>query len=113
VRQHDVHTEARHQRDDRLRHGERLSIRRRIRPAHRDLLAAQRFERTERAHQVHQIRHRLRRMVLIALQVDNRRPLRQHARAEALLNRRGDLRHVLVSLAQEDVVADADHFGHE
>ncbi len=52
MREGDLHAEAGHEADDPLRHRQRLAVAGRIGPAHRDLLAAQRVERTEVALQV-------------------------------------------------------------
>ena len=95
VREHDVHAEAREERRDALRHRQRPRVRRRVRPRHRDLEAAEVLAAVlaER----HQVGERLRRMVDVALKVDERdvRPLR-------------DLAHPEVALVGSEVVADGD-----
>ena len=60
-----------------------------------------------------QIRHRLRRMVNVALQIDHVGPLMQHAFLKTFLHRGGNLAHVTVALAEIHVVADADDLGQE
>ncbi len=52
-------------------------------------------------------------MVDVALQVDHRRPLRQHAVGETVVERGADFAHVRVARAEVHVVADADGLGTE
>ncbi len=113
VGEDDVHAEPGHQRDHPLRHRERLAVGGGVRPGHRQALAAQRLEAAVDADEVREVGEALRRVVEVALQVDHRRPLREHAFAVALGERGRDLRHVGVPFAEVHVVADADDLGEE
>ncbi len=113
MRERDVHAEAGHQADHALRHRQRLAVARRIRPGHRDLLALELVQAAEVLLQPRQVRHALRRVIDIALQVDHRRALRQHAVGETVVQCGADFAHVRVARAQVHVVADADGIGAE
>ena len=52
-----VHAEAGHQRDDALRHRERLAVRGRVGPGHGDLLALERLQAAEGLLQVQEVGH--------------------------------------------------------
>ena len=113
MRQHDVHAEPRHQRDDALRNRQRLAVAGRIGPAHRQLLAPEAVEAAADLHEVREIGQTLGGMVEIRLQVEHGRPLQQHALAMACGHRRRHLALVRVALTQEHVVPDADDLGEE
>ena len=63
--------------------------------------------------QVQRIGHALGRMVDIALKVDKRRDLLEHAVAVTLAHRLGNLMHIGVALADVHIIADTDNIGHE
>ena len=83
MRQHDVHAETGHQADDALRHGEGFAVGGRIGPAHGDLLALELFHSSEMVDDVQHVSHALGGVVDVALEVDQRGPLFQHAIAVA------------------------------
>ena len=109
----DVHTEAGHQADNALRHREGFAIARRVGPGHGDLLTFQILQRTKVLAQPGEIGHGLRRVVDIALQIDQRRSLRQDALLVAVVQRFADFAHVGVARAKEHVIANADGVGAE
>ena len=96
--QDDVEAEARHQRDEALRHRHRLRVARRVRPRDGDLAALE--VPAELLADRHQVGQRLERVVDVALHVEDR-----HG---GVL---GHLAHVAVALAGHEVVADGDARG--
>ena len=113
MREDHVHAETGHQADDALRDGKGLAVGGRIGPAHGDALSLELVRAAEAVDDVQHVRHALRRMVDVALEIDQRGALFEHAVAPAFLNRRGHRAHVGVALADVHVVADADDVGHE
>ena len=111
--QHHVHAEPGHQADDALGHGQGLAIAGGIGPGHGDLLALQVLHAAELVDDVQHVRHALGGMVHVALQVHQGGLLLQNAVPVALLHRVHEGLLVLVALADEHVVPDADDLGHE
>jgi len=113
VGQSDVHAITGHQGDDALGDREGLAVRGAVGPAHDDLLALQVLEAAKVLSEVAQVSSRLGRVVLVALQVDDAGGLGEDALLLALLAGVRDLELVLVALAEEEVVADADDLSEE
>ena len=67
VREGDIHSKTRHQADDPLRHREGFAIAWRVGPGHGDFFALQCLQRAEVFAQPGEIRHRLGRVVNVAL----------------------------------------------
>ena len=115
-----VHAEPRKQPRDALRHRQRLAVGRAVCPRHGDLLALEVLDRlvqivafAERVDAMQHVRHALRRVVDIALEVDQRGLLFEHARLVALGHGVDDVVHIRIALADVHIVADADDVGHE
>ena len=108
-----VHAEAGEQADHALGHGQGLAVGGRIGPGHSDLLALQVLHAAEVVDDVQHIGHALGGMVHIALQVHQGGLLLQDTVAVAFLHgvHKGLL--ILVTLADEHIIADADDVGHE
>ena len=109
MRQADVHAEAGHQTNDALRHGQRFAIARGIGPGHGDLLAFEVFQASEVFLQPGQIGHGLGGVINIALQIHQRRALRQYALCKPVIKRCADFAHVGIPGTKEHVVANPDH----
>ena len=111
--QHYVHTEAGHQADDALRHGQGLAVGGRIGPGHSDLLALQILHAAELVDHVEHIRHALGWVVHIALEVYQRGPLLQNAVPVAFIQgiHKGFL--IFVTLTDKHIIPDADDVRHE
>ena len=84
-----------------------------IGPGHGDLLALEILHTAEVVDDVKHIRHTLRRVVNVALEVHKRRALLENAVAVALFERVHEGLLILVTLADEHIVANADDVGHE
>ncbi|CCX41636.1 unknown [Clostridium sp. CAG:1024] len=111
--QGDVHAEAGEQADDALRDGQRLAVARAVGPGHGDLLALQVLDAAHLMDDVERIRHALRGMVDVALEIHERGLLLEHAVLVALRHGVDDLMHVGVALADVHIVADTDRVRHE
>ena len=109
----DVHAEAGEEADNALRDGEGLAVARGIGPGHGDLLPLEILHTAEVVDDVKHIRHTLRRVVNVALEVHKRRALLENAVAVALFERVHEGLLILVTLADEHIVANADDVGHE
>jgi hypothetical protein len=99
--------------DHSLRHRERLAVGRRVCPGHGHFLPAEVFHAPELGNEVREVGHALRGMVDVALQIDHRGPLLEHAVAETLIDGCRHFPHVGIALADVQVVADADDIRHE
>ena len=113
MRQRHVHPETGHQTDDALRYGKRLTVTGGVSPGHGDFLAFQVFQRTKVLAQPGEIGHGLGRVVDIALQVNQRRTLRQNALLIAIIQRGADFAHIGVARSQEHIVANTNGIGAE
>ena len=111
--QRDVHAEAGEQADDALRDGQRLAVAGAVGPGHGDLLALEVLHAAEVVDDVQHVGHALRRMVDVALQVDERRALLEDAVAVAFFQSVHERLLILVTLMDVHVVADADDVSHE
>ena len=109
----DVHAEAGEQADDALRDGQGLAVAGGIGPGHGDLLALEVLHAAEVVDDVEHIGHALGGMVDVALEVDERRALLEDTVAVALFERVDEGLLILVALADEHIVADADDVSHE
>ena len=109
----DIHAEAGEQADDALRDGQGLAVAGGIGPGHGDLLALEVLHAAEVVDDVEHIGHALRRVVDVALEVHKRRALFEDAVAVALFERVHEGLLILVALADEHIVANADDVGHE
>ena len=108
-----VHAEAGHEADDALGHGQGLAVGGRVGPGHGDLLTLQVFHTAELVDDVQHVGHALGGVVHIALEVHQRGLLLQDAVPVALLHGVHEGLLVLVALADEHIVPDADDVGHE
>ena len=111
--EHDLHAEARHQADNALRHREGFAVGGGIGPGHRYLFAPEVFHAAHLADDVESVCHGLRRVVDVALEIDESRALLEDAVFKALFDGVDDLVHIGVALADVHIVADADDVGHE
>ncbi len=111
--QHHMHAEPSHQADHALRYGQRFSVRRRIGPAHGNLLAPEVVRAAKMSNEVHGISHGLRRVVDIALEIYDGRALLQDPGGVPFLHCPGDFPHVGIALPDVHVVPNPDHLGHE
>ena len=113
VSQGDVHAKAGEQHDERLRAGEGLAVGRAIGPGDGDLLALEVVKATKLVDEVEQVGRRLRGVVGVGLQRDERGTVVEDAVGVGLRHGLRDLLHVRVALADELVVTDADDISHE
>ena len=111
--QRHIHAKAGEQADDALRYGQRLAVGGRVGPGHGDLLALQVLHAAEVVDDMEHIGHALGGVIHVALQVDQRGLLLQNTVAVALLHGVHEGLLILVALADEHIVADADDIGHE
>ena len=113
IGQRHVHAKAGHEADDALRDGEGLAVAGAVGPGHGHLLALQVLDAAHLMDDVQGVRHALRGMVDVALEVDQRGLLLEHAVLIALGHGVYDLVHVGIALADVHVVANADNVRHE
>ena len=111
--QNHVHAEAGHQTDDALGHGQGLAVGGRVGPGHGNLLALQVLHTAELVDDVQHVGHGLGGVVHVALQVHQGGLLLQNTVAVALGHGVHESLLILVALADEHIVPDADDVGHE
>ena len=113
MRQRHVHAEAGEQADHTLGNGQGLAVGGGIRPGHSDLLALQVLHAAEVVDDVQHIGHALGGVIHVALQVHQSGLLLQNTVAVAFLHGVHEGLLILVTLADEHIIADADDVGHE
>ncbi len=113
VSEHDIHSEAGEKSDDSLRNGKRLAVGGTVRPCHRHFLALEIFHASKMVDYMEHIRHRLCRVVDVALKVHQRRSLFQHPLVIPFLHSISNLLHIGVAFANIHIISNSDDIRHE